>query len=167
MAALFGLFSGSGSDRGSRAQYSIEHLQHLNNRLRQIPQDTADEQNSLAMVEVIRQITEALIWGEQNNHDHNFFDFFCEKNILAEFVRFLGQAHVNRSVKVQLLQTLSMLVQNICRDTSLYYLFSNNYVNQLISTQFDWNDEEILGYYISFLKSLALRLNFQTITFFF
>merc|ERR1719478_476637 len=60
-----------------------------------------------------------------------------------------------------------MLVQNICRDTSLYYLFSNNYVNQLISTQFDWGDEEILGYYISFLKSLALRLNFETIKFFF
>merc|ERR1719409_1642784 len=87
--------------------------------------------------------------------------------MLSLFVHFLNQPKGPKTVKVQLLQTLSMLVQNIRRETSLYYLFSNNYVNQLISTQFDWHDEEILGYYISFLKSLALRLNFETIKFFF
>merc|ERR1719506_1989087 len=118
-----------------------------------------DDHGRDSMVEVIRQLTEALIWGEQNDHDHNFFDFFCEKNILADFVRVLGLPRVPKTVKVQLLQTLSMLIQNIRRDTSLYYLFSNNYVNQLISTQFDWTDEEILAYYITLLKSLALRLN--------
>lgn len=164
MAALFGLFGGSG-DRAAKPIYSIEHLQNLYNRLQHIKND--DDQNRDTMVEVIRQITEALIWGEQNGHDHNFFDFFCEKNILADFVSVLGVPKEKKSVKVQLLQTLSMLVQNIRRDTSLYYLFSRNYVNQLIATQFDWNDEEILGYYISFLKSLALRLNAETIKFFF
>lgn len=164
MAGWFGVFGGSG-DKASKPIYSIEHLQHLYSRLQHIKND--EDQNRDTMVEVIRQITEALIWGEQNGHDHNFFDFFCEKNILADFVCVLGVAKVPKTVKVQLLQTLSMLVQNIRRDTSLYYLFSRNYVNQLISTQFDWSDEEILGYYISFLKSLALRLNGETIKFFF
>jgi len=170
--ALFGLFGGSGGGGGSggersvgKAAYTIDHLQSLYERLKNIK--NGDEQNRDTMVEVIRQITEALIWGEQNGHDHDFFDFFCEKNILADFVGVLGLARVPKTVKVQLLQTLSMLVQNIRRDTSLYYLFSNNHVNQLISTQFDWSDEEILGYYISFLKSLALRLNGETIKFFF
>ena len=41
------------------------------------------------------------------------------------------------------------------------------HVNQLITARFDWDDEEILGYYISFLKSLALRLNAETVKFFF
>jgi len=173
MAGLFGLFSGAG-DKSSRPCHSIEHLQHLYARLQHVKgvyakeeKKETDEQNRDYMVEVIQQITELLIWGEQNDHDHNFFDFFCEKNILADFVHVLGQQQVPKTVKVQVLQTLSMLVQNISRDTSLYYLFSNNYVNQLISTQFDWSDEEILGYYISFLKSLAMRLNFETIKFFF
>ena len=56
------------------------------------------------------------------------------------------------------------------KDTNIYYLFSNNYVNQLISTsskQLDWSDEEVVAYYISFLKSLSLKLNDETIKFFF
>eukprot|EP00438_Fugacium_kawagutii_P018211 Skav230733 [mRNA] locus=scaffold401:583434:599031:- [translate_table: standard] len=136
-------------------------------------------------VEVIREMTEALLWGEQNDENDQFFDFFCENCILADFVQILGR-NVPKNVKVQLLQSLSMLIQNIRRQTSLYYLFSNNYVNQLILTEFDWGRcwvpncyEEIdegpiqapegvsVGYYISFLKSLALRLNPETVKFFF
>jgi len=171
MAGLFGLFGGGAGGTVAQAPkpiYSIEHMQQLYNRLAHISEKDADcthESNREALVEVIRQLTEALIWGER--HDHNFFDFFCEKNMLSHFVKVLDRPLAPKTVKVQLLQTLSMLIQNIRRDTSLYYLFSNNYVNQLISTQFDWNDEEILGYYISFLKSLALRLNAETVKFFF
>lgn len=169
MAGLLNLFGGGSGHDTNKPFYSVDHLQHLYNRLQTTKKET-DEQSAHmrnSMVEVIRQITEALIWGEQNDHDHKLFDFFCEKNILADFVQVLGLPRIPKIVKVQLLQTLSMLVQNIRRDTSLYYLFSNNYVNQLISTQLDWSDEEILGYYISFLKSLALRLNGETIKFFF
>merc|ERR1719443_2480214 len=71
-----------------------------------------------------------------------------------------------QTVKVQLLQTLSMLVQNIKNDTSLYYLLSNNYVNQLIQTPMDFADEEIIAYYITLLKSLSMLLNRDTIKFF-
>jgi hypothetical protein len=118
-----------------------------------------------AVVETVRQITEALIWGEQN--DTNFFDFFCEKSILADFIRVLGLLQAPKEVKVQLLQTLSMLVQNIRRQTSVYYLLSGNYVNKLIAIPLDFNDEEILAYYITLLKSLAMRLDRETIKFFF
>merc|ERR1719482_2106794 len=70
-------------------------------------------------------------------------------------------------IKVQLLQTLSMLIQNIRRRTSLFYLLSENHVNQLIAIPFDFNDEEILCYYITLLKSFAMRLDCETINFFF
>jgi len=168
MSGIFGFFGGA-ADKASKPAYSFETLQHLCTRLQSIVEEEQSnrENREEILVEVIRQITEALIWGEQNGHEPNFFDFFCEKNILADFVRILGLDRISKGVKLQLLQTLSMLIQNIRRDTSLYYLFSNNYVNQLIATQFDWGDEEILSYYISFLKSLALRLNAETITFFF
>eukprot|EP00913_Durusdinium_trenchii_P022170 g20831.t1 len=164
MAAIFGLFA---SERATaRPAYSLPKLQALHERLQSILE--ADEQTEAA-VEVIRAWDDGSVrsvdrdrTSEQNDHNENFFDFFCEKSILADFVRILGRP-VPKTVKVQLLQSLSMLIQNIRRPTSLYYLFSNNYVNQLIATQFDWSDEEILGYYISFLKSLALRLNEETI----
>lgn len=47
------------------------------------------------------------------------------------------------------------------------YLLSNNHVNQIIVHKFDFNDEEITAYYISFLKTLSLKLNSQTINFFY
>ena len=47
------------------------------------------------------------------------------------------------------------------------YLLSNNYVNQIICHKFDFSDEEVLAYYISFLKTLSLKLNKNTIHFFY
>lgn len=50
---------------------------------------------------------------------------------------------------------------------SVFYLLSNNYINDLIVHRFDFADEELLTYYISFLKSLSLKLTDRTILFFF
>eukprot|EP00927_Polykrikos_kofoidii_P016368 TRINITY_DN17390_c0_g1_i1.p1 TRINITY_DN17390_c0_g1~~TRINITY_DN17390_c0_g1_i1.p1 ORF type:complete len:900 (-),score=144.43 TRINITY_DN17390_c0_g1_i1:423-3122(-) len=166
--------SGSGGASGSASSprtpsYSFARLQQLYEKLSQFRESDLEKTGASgggeAVVETVRQITEALIWGEQN--DTNFFDFFCEKSILANFIIVLGLPKAPKTVKVQLLQTLSMLVQNIRQQTSLYYLLSNNYVNHLISMDLDFSDEEILAYYITLLKSLAMRLNGETIKFFF
>jgi hypothetical protein len=47
------------------------------------------------------------------------------------------------------------------------FLLSNNHINQLIRYKFDFSDEELLAYYISFLKTLSLKLNIGTIQFFY
>lgn len=47
------------------------------------------------------------------------------------------------------------------------YLLSNNHVNSIIEHKFDFSDEEVMAYYISFLKTLSLKLNSHTIHFFF
>lgn len=47
------------------------------------------------------------------------------------------------------------------------YLLSNNHVNCIIVHKFDFSDEEVMAYYISFLKTLSLKLNVHTIHFFF
>jgi protein CLEC16A len=98
--------------------------------------------------------------------------------MLAHFVRILVQCAPASAaapapgqytvVAVQLLQSLSILVQNTRRETSIYYLFSNNYINDLMELkQFDYGvDEEVLAWYISFLKAISLRLNDRTIQFF-
>ena len=103
--------------------------------------------------------------------------------MLAHFVRILVQctpaaapsaaaptagAGLYTGVAVQLLQSLSILVQNTRRETSIYYLFSNNYINDMMELkQFDYGvDEEVLAWYISFLKAISIRLNERTIQFF-
>lgn len=70
-------------------------------------------------------------------------------------------------VTMQLLQTLNILFENIRHETSLYYLLSNNHVNSIIMHKFDFSDEEVMAYYISFLKTLSFKLNPHTIHFFF
>jgi len=47
------------------------------------------------------------------------------------------------------------------------YLLSNNHVNNIILHKFDFSDEEITAYYISFLKTLSLKLNKHSIHFFY
>lgn len=158
MSNFFNLFGGD-KDKRSNDSFSLEKLHGLHRKLLQQKQQQGPD-----VVETIRQITEALLWGEKN--DSAFFEFFCEKNILSEFVDVLTM-ECSRNVKIQLLQTLSMLVQNIKTKTSLYYIFSNNHLNMLIGRSLDWKDEEILAYYITLLKSIAIRLNVETVNFFF
>lgn len=47
------------------------------------------------------------------------------------------------------------------------YLLSNNHVNSIMVHKFDFSDEDVMGYYILFLKTLSLKLNTHTIHFFY
>ncbi|KAK9885246.1 hypothetical protein WA026_010745 [Henosepilachna vigintioctopunctata] len=88
--------------------------------------------------------------------------------MLSFFLRIMRQRSGGSSfVCVQLLQTLNILFENIRNETSLYYLLSNNHVNSIIVHKFDFSDEEVMAYYISFLKTLSLKLNAHTIHFFY
>lgn len=153
---------GGGHGKSSRNIHSLDHLKYLYHVLTK--NTTVTEQNRNLLVETIRSITEILIWGDQN--DSSVFDFFLEKNMFVFFLNILRQRS-GRYVCVQLLQTLNILFENISHETSLYYLLSNNYVNSIIVHKFDFSDEEIMAYYISFLKTLSLKLNNHTVHFFY
>eukprot|EP01137_Pigoraptor_chileana_P000856 Opistho-2@37669 len=146
----------------NKSKLSLEHLKYLHTVL--VRNAVVTDGNKSLLVETLRSIAEILIWGDQN--DNRVFDFFLEKNMLTFFLRILGQ-RTGRYVKVQLLQTLSILFENIRNETSIYYLLSNNHINEIIVHKFDFSDEEVLAYYISFIKTLSLRLNTHTIHFFF
>ncbi|XP_059048589.1 protein CLEC16A homolog isoform X3 [Achroia grisella] len=144
--------------------HSLERLKYLHNIL--CKNTTVSESNRGTLVESLRCIAEILIWGDQN--DSSVFDFFLEKNMLSYFLRIMRQKCGGSSfVCVQLLQTLNILFENIRNETSLYYLLSNNHVNSIIVHKFDFSDEEVMAYYISFLKTLSLKLNNHTIHFFY
>jgi hypothetical protein len=76
-------------------------------------------------------------------------------------------SHLFIKVHVQILQTLSILCQCVKNNTSLYYLLSNNYINDIIRYPYNYEIDEISDIFISFMKSLSLRFNEQTIQFFF
>ncbi|XP_062840941.1 protein CLEC16A isoform X2 [Trichomycterus rosablanca] len=146
----------------SKNIHSLDHLKYMYHVLTK--NTTVTDHNRNLLVETIRSITEILIWGDQN--DSSVFDFFLEKNMFVFFLNILRQRS-GRYVCVQLLQTLNILFENISHETSLYYLLSNNHVNSIIVHKFDFSDEEIMAYYISFLKTLSLKLNNHTVHFFY
>ncbi|XP_040917541.1 protein CLEC16A isoform X2 [Toxotes jaculatrix] len=151
-----------GGQGRSKNIHSLDHLKYMYHVLTK--NTTVTDHNRNLLVETIRSITEILIWGDQN--DSSVFDFFLEKNMFAFFLNILRQKS-GRYVCVQLLQTLNILFENISHETSLYYLLSNNHVNSIIVHKFDFSDEEIMAYYISFLKTLSLKLNNHTVHFFY
>ncbi|CAH2306896.1 Hypothetical predicted protein [Pelobates cultripes] len=152
----------SASGRSSSSLHSLERLKYMYHVLTK--NTTVTDLNRNLLVETIRSITEILIWGDQN--DSSVFDFFLEKNMFVFFLNILRQKS-GRYVCGQLLQTLNMLFENINHETSLYYLLSNNHVNSIIVHKFDFSDEEIMGYYICFLKTLSVKLNSHTVHFFY
>lgn len=61
-----------------------------------------------------------------------------------------------------------MLIQNIENKSRVYYLLGNPFLNTLISYEFDFaKDDELVDYYVNFLKSLSIKLNSETVNFFF
>uniref|UniRef100_A0A915EA78 FPL domain-containing protein n=1 Tax=Ditylenchus dipsaci TaxID=166011 RepID=A0A915EA78_9BILA len=146
----------------SKNPHSLEYLRYLHGVL--IKNEKVTESNKTLLIEALRAITEILIWGDQN--DGSVFDFFLERQMLAHFLSIMKQ-RCGCYVNVQILQTLNILFENIRHETSLYFLLSNNHVDEIICHKFDFNNEEVLAYYISFLKTLSFKVNPHTIHFFY
>ncbi|CAF3603438.1 unnamed protein product [Rotaria socialis] len=145
-----------------RNLHSLDNLKYLYGVLQR--NTTVSDANRDLLTETLRSISEILIWGDQ--HDSSVFDYFLERGMLIYFLDYMRQKN-GRFICVQILQTLNILFENIRDETSLYYLLSNNHVNRIILHKFDFSDEEITAYYISFLKTLSLKLNKHSINFFY
>eukprot|EP00727_Mastigamoeba_balamuthi_P001057 m51a1_g10949 hypothetical protein (862) ;mRNA; f:195691-198818 len=146
-------------------RFSLDHLRDLCVVLGPYLDPSAEvtDQNRPAVIEAVRDMGEVLVWGDQNQP--GFFEFFLEKNMTQALVNLLRQK--NKPLKIQIMQTLSILIENLQEQNSLYYLLSNNLINNLIVKDFDYADEDLLAYCISFLKSLSLKLDARSVHFFF
>ncbi|XP_030497042.2 protein TRANSPARENT TESTA 9 isoform X1 [Cannabis sativa] len=121
-----------------------------------------NEVNKDFVIEAIRSIAELITYGDQHD-DATFFELFMEKQVMGEFVRILKITRT-LAVSLQLLQTVSILIQNLENEHALYYLFSNEYMNYLITYSFDFRNHDLLSYYISFLRAISRKLDKNTIS---
>lgn len=109
---------------------------------------------------------------------------------LAKAVKADGTLLPPLSVATQAVQSLAILIQNVSRATSMYVILSNNYVNKLINFPLDLYSAaetrkikkasdgsvartfaspelaELTTNFVTFLKSLAMRMNAETLQFF-
>ncbi|KAH1209333.1 Protein TRANSPARENT TESTA 9 [Glycine max] len=143
----------------SRDRFTLDHLRYLTDQLAKV--QIVNEVNKDFVIEALRSIAELITYGDQ--HDPSFFEFFMEKQVVAEFVRVLKLSRTV-SIPLQLLQTVSIMIQNLRSEHAIYYMFSNEHMNYLITYSFDFRNEELLSYYISFLRAISGKLNKNTIS---
>ncbi|CBK21873.2 uncharacterized protein [Blastocystis hominis] len=86
--------------------------------------------------------------------------------MLHDIISIIKQNRSNK-IKIQIIQTISILIQNIKNRTSLFFILSNNHINDLITTPLDFMDEDVVSQYISFLKLLSMNLTPDTVQFFY
>ncbi|GLE05954.1 hypothetical protein PINS_up015165 [Pythium insidiosum] len=179
----FGYGYGAGPHGGLRAsslprEFTLANLQRLHVELERALTHALPDAD---VVELLRVLSEFLIYSDQHRASSPpalgeapsagdagvFFDYFCEKNMLGLLVA-LGASPPSVAVQVQLLQTLSLLVQNIATRTWLFFLLSNNHVNRLLECPFAVDrDDDVRDWFVTLLKALSLRLTRETVQFFF
>jgi len=145
-----------------KQRFTLEYLKFLYRTLETHPYINPGNEGTI--IKTLKDVAEHMIWGDR--HDHRFVLFVAEKNFLAFVLRLLRQ-HYSRNITVQLLQTLSIMVQNMEEEYGLYYLFSQNHINDIIVHKFDFSQPEVLNYYVTFMKTLSMKLNNDMIHFFF
>lgn len=72
-----------------------------------------------------------------------------------------------RNISLEIIKCLSILILNISSQPTLYFFFSNNFINHLLSHNYENYDDEFIAYYVNFIKSLSLKINSTSIQFFF
>ncbi|KAG0313452.1 hypothetical protein BGZ99_008858, partial [Dissophora globulifera] len=141
-------------------RFSLENLKSLCEQLQQFPGDANED----SIISCLKELTQLLIWGDQ--HDPLLLEHFFEQNVHFHFLEILRSGH-DGTLIVQVLQTLNIMFENVRSQESLYFLLSNNYVNQVICLKYDFSNDEILAYYIYLLRTLSFKLSKDTIYFFF
>lgn len=115
------------------------------------------------VVEALRELVEVVVWGDKNQEA--VFDVFLERQVMNVFANLILGEYPT-TVKVQVIQCVTIMMQNLTRQQSVFFVLSNNHINRIISFNFDQHDEELMSNVVSFFKSLSLRLNNETVQFF-
>ena len=80
----------------------------------------------------------------------------------------------NNFINLQIIKNFGLLIPNLSNKQNLYYIFSNNFINQIITNFFkqplkkkDVDEEDFFSFYINFIKSISIKLDETTVQFFF
>ena len=137
--------------REEMAQALVERTAQLKSQLER--PGSVDEN-----VQLLVKIVDAFIWGQKN--DCFFSDFFIEQNLIACFLALLQQnalAKGSRENMVALIKAYSFFLLNIKDIEITNYVFSHANFNPFLTFAFDFRDEEVVFYFVNFVKSIAQR----------
>ena len=143
------------------------NLELIYNEFKFIEDSDQIKQSIEIICSLINIVGNYLVSAEKKNRpeDLTIFDTFCCNDFMSEFLQLSTYKYYK--INLQLIKTLSFLLINIKNKSTLYYLFSNNLLNKIISKDYSKHDDEFLSYYVNFLKSLSFLLDETSIQLFY
>ena len=81
------------------------------------------------LIAALARLAECMVYGDKS--DDAFFLFFGEKRLMGTLVA-LFRARSSFRVRAQIIQSVAIILQNVRKQASLFYLLSNNHVNDLV-----------------------------------
>ncbi|GAU38004.1 hypothetical protein TSUD_205440, partial [Trifolium subterraneum] len=125
----------------SRDRFSLDQLRYLTDQL--IKVQVVNEVNKDFVIEALRSIAELMTYGDQ--HDPSYFEYFMEKQVMGEFVRILKLSKTV-SVPLQLLQTVSILVQNLRNEHAICRAISGKLNKNTVSLLVKIRGDEVVSF---------------------
>ena len=146
---------------------SINNFIDMYNCLKEINDKEKHKKYKEDLKDLIQLIIDYLIYGDSNN-EQPYFDNFCELDFMKEFIK-ASKTKYNE-ILLQIIKSMSTLILSLTNQASLYYIFSNNFINDIITNDDIFLQEsnvDFLSFYINFLKSLSMKIDSTTIQLFF
>ena len=151
--------------RNSNDSMSIENFISMYNVLKEINTKGKHKKYKEDLKDLIQLIIDYLIYGDKKK-TQIFFDNFCELDFMQEFIK--ASKSKTTDILLQIIKSMSALILTITNKPFLFYVFSNNFINNIITNdKIIESSEDFLSFYINFLKSLSLKIDLTTIKLFF
>ena len=144
---------------------SLDNFLDMYNCLKEINDKEKQKKYKDDFKELIQLIIDYLIYGDKKK-EQIYFDNFCELDFMKEFI--VASKSRNMDILLQIIKSMSALILTITNNESLFYIFSNNFINNIITNDdIQESNEDFLSFYVNFLKSLSLKIDVTTIQLFF
>ena len=146
---------------------NCNNLELIYNEFKFIEESNKIKDSIDIMCSLINIIGNYLITAQKQDSPEHFaiYDTFCSLDFMSQFLKLSSYDYYK--INLQLIKTLSFLLINVKNKPTLYYLFSNNLLNKIISKDYSKYDDEFLSYYVNFLKSLSLIMDETSIQLFY
>ena len=144
---------------------TIDNFIEMHNCLKEINDREKQYKYKDDFKDLIQLIIDYLIFGDKKK-EQVYFDNFCELDFMKEFI--VASKSRNMDILLQIIKSMSALILTISNKASLFYIFSNNFINNIITNDdIQESNEDFLSFYVNFLKSLSLKIDTTTIQLFF
>ncbi|KAJ3092076.1 hypothetical protein HK102_010986 [Quaeritorhiza haematococci] len=112
------------------------------------------------IVAALRELAELLVWSDKKDRI-DIFDQFVEEKVHLLLMKFVLGG--DDTLQLELLRFFNMLLEGVQHNNLLYFLYSNNYINEIIGVKYNIRNDETMSYLLSLMKNLSIKLNSENI----